>query len=371
MTSFAEAPSRARRLIQRDDTIISTVRTYLRAVWPVRENVSGVVVSTGFAVLTPGKGIEPRYLGWLIQSDLVVEEVVARSVGVSYPAISANDIGNIRVPLPSWSTQRAIADYLDVETARIDRLIEKKQRITELLMYKWRCELVDRLAPHLQTHSGDSQLPTDWRMSRLRRLVDRVVGGSWGSEQGVDEVDAVCVRAADFDFPGLEATEGVTRSFGAAELSRRATRPGDFILEKSGGGDEAPVGRVVQWNGVSIAMPTNFAARLRVAPGVDSLFALYCFRAAYEVGYNWRSIKQTTGIQNLDSNSYLAESWPIPPLEEQRRIATSLKLSLANVLKIQSRLREQVGLLRERRQTVITAAVTAQLGIPEVTHGDD
>jgi type I restriction enzyme S subunit len=123
LMSFADAPTRARRLVRTGDTIISTVRTYLRAVWPIRGAAEDLVVSTGFAVLSPGPEMDPGYLGWLMQSDVVVEEVVARSVGVSYPAINAAEIGDIRVPVPSLDTQRAIADYLDTETASINVLI--------------------------------------------------------------------------------------------------------------------------------------------------------------------------------------------------------------------------------------------------------
>ena len=133
VTVFSAAPSRARRLVRSGDTIISTVRTYLRAVWPVRDSATDLVVSTGFAVLTPTGSIDSRYLGWLAQSDVVIEEVVARSVGVSYPAINPSDIGTIRVPLPPLPYQLAIADYLDRETARIDALIKMINQQTSLL----------------------------------------------------------------------------------------------------------------------------------------------------------------------------------------------------------------------------------------------
>lgn len=69
-----------------------------------------------------------RILGLARESDVIVEEVVARSVGVSYPAINPDAIGMIKVGLPSIARQRAIADYLDREAAHIDALIEKLGR---------------------------------------------------------------------------------------------------------------------------------------------------------------------------------------------------------------------------------------------------
>jgi type I restriction enzyme S subunit len=130
--SFGEAPSRARRLVRSGDTIVSTVRTYLRAVWPVPDDVDDLVVSTGFAVLTPQR-IDPRYFSWWVRSDIFVEDVVARSVGVSYPAINALDLGRLPVRVPPVAEQRAIAEFLDAETARIDALRAKKRRMIRLL----------------------------------------------------------------------------------------------------------------------------------------------------------------------------------------------------------------------------------------------
>ena len=114
------------------DTIVSTVRTYLRSVWPIRGDTDDLVVSTGFAVLSP-TDVDPRYFSWWVLSDTFIEEVVARSVGVSYPAINASELGDLRVRVPSLAEQRAIADYLDTETNRIDTLITKKRRMIELL----------------------------------------------------------------------------------------------------------------------------------------------------------------------------------------------------------------------------------------------
>ncbi len=129
---FSDAPSRARRLVRQGDTIVSTVRTYLRAVWPVGGDTADLVVSTGFAVLTP-KEVDPRYFSWWVLSDAFIEEMVARSVGVSYPAINASELGDLPIQLPTLAEQRAIADYLGVATRRIDALISKTHRIIALL----------------------------------------------------------------------------------------------------------------------------------------------------------------------------------------------------------------------------------------------
>lgn len=79
---FEDAPSRARRLVLDGDTIISTVRTYLRAIAPICNPHPEMVVSTGFAVVRP-RGLESRFATWALGEHRFVEEIVARSTGVS------------------------------------------------------------------------------------------------------------------------------------------------------------------------------------------------------------------------------------------------------------------------------------------------
>ena len=105
---FEDAPSRARRLVRDGDTIVSTVRTYLRAIAPISDPPPTMVVSTGFAVIRP-RDLDPGFSAWALRAHGFVEEVVARSVGVSYPAINAPEIGNIPIAVPSVEEQRGIA----------------------------------------------------------------------------------------------------------------------------------------------------------------------------------------------------------------------------------------------------------------------
>lgn len=129
---FAGAPSRARRIVKEGDTIVSTVRTYLRAISSVIEPENNLIVSTGFAVIRPRK-ISKDYLSAVVRTQYFIEEVVSRSMGVSYPAINASEIGNIYIPLPPLSEQQSIAACIDCETAKIDALSAKVITVIERL----------------------------------------------------------------------------------------------------------------------------------------------------------------------------------------------------------------------------------------------
>ncbi len=135
--TFGNAPSRARRIVRNNDVIISTVRTYLKAVAIIPAVSELTVASTGFACLRTNKKISPKFLYYSVLSDAFVSTVEAYSVGISYPAINASQLVCLKLLLPSIEKQNQIADYLDEKCAKIDRVIhDKEQIIAKLAEYK-------------------------------------------------------------------------------------------------------------------------------------------------------------------------------------------------------------------------------------------
>ena len=132
--AFKDAPSRARRKTIVGDIIISTVRTYLKAIATVqRENL---VVSTGFAVLTP-QNINYSYLGYVLKSDYFTDLVSANSYGISYPAITTDALINIKIPMCSSGKQQVIVSKLDSICKNVDHLVSlRKTKINKLEDYR-------------------------------------------------------------------------------------------------------------------------------------------------------------------------------------------------------------------------------------------
>ncbi len=148
---FEAAPSRARRVLRRGDTIISTVRTYLKAIWYVSEDADDLIASTGFAVLTPGSGVEPEYLGYVIQSSPFVNRVTANSIGIAYPAIAETVLGRFPVALPpTVDEQQAIVARIKTESAPLDDAITRTEDEIKLIR-----EYRDRLIADVVTGQVD------------------------------------------------------------------------------------------------------------------------------------------------------------------------------------------------------------------------
>ena len=130
---FGNSPSRARRVVRPGDTIVSTVRTYLKAVWHAEHPGDDLVASTGFAVLTPRRGAFPRFVSYFCQSDPFTNRVTAEAVGIAYPAIAETRLGTFEVCIPPYHEQAAIVRFLDHADRRIRRYIRAKQKLIALL----------------------------------------------------------------------------------------------------------------------------------------------------------------------------------------------------------------------------------------------
>lgn len=134
---FSEAPSRARRIIHTNDTIISTVRTYLKAIAYIDEKYDNYICSTGFAVITPKNNIDPKFLFYILHSENFICKVERISTGANYPAITANKLINLKCIMPSLQEQKNIIKYIENIELTINKLIENKNNlINKLEEYK-------------------------------------------------------------------------------------------------------------------------------------------------------------------------------------------------------------------------------------------
>lgn len=130
---FKDCPSRCRRILSKGDVLVSTVRTYLKSIGYIKDEVEDLICSTGFCVLTPSKKIIPTYLFYQILTEYFIGEVISKSQGVSYPSITSTELINIKILVPSVNEQHQIVEFLDTRTKEIDDLISLEQRKIDVL----------------------------------------------------------------------------------------------------------------------------------------------------------------------------------------------------------------------------------------------
>lgn len=197
---------------------------------------------------------------------------------------------------------------------------------------------------------------------RLKYAVEGCYNGVWGDDPNGQD-DLIVVRVADFDRDRCVvalADNPTVRAVAESARNRRVLRKGDLLIEKSGGGEQQPVGNVVLFNEDVDAVCSNFVARMPVLAECDSRYVAYVFRALYAEGRNIPHVKQTSGIQNLDSASYLNERVWLPMRRVQERIANFLDEKTARIDALIAEKDRLLERLRIYRAAVIEALVTGQ-----------
>ncbi|MFH1824115.1 MAG: hypothetical protein ABH873_02670 [Candidatus Firestonebacteria bacterium] len=149
-----------------------------------------------------------------------------------------------------------------------------------------------------------NQVPIDWVNRRVKSFIEYCINGVWGDEPINAQDDIICVRVADFNMAnlGINKDNFTYRNISESQQRNRLLSQCDILIEKSGG-------RSISVNIDKKAVCSNFIGRIVLKNNeVFSRYVEYLFTALYINGLNQRAIKQTTGIQNLDTDLYFNES---------------------------------------------------------------
>lgn len=125
-----QAPSRAQRILQKQDILFQLVRPYQRNNYIFNKN-GDYVASTGYAQIRTKECVNFVYYALLENS--FVERVILKSTGSNYPAITSNDFADLKIPLPPLQEQKQIANFLDEKCEKINSAIEKTKKQIELV----------------------------------------------------------------------------------------------------------------------------------------------------------------------------------------------------------------------------------------------
>jgi type I restriction enzyme, S subunit len=368
---FASAPSRARRLVRDGDVIVSTVRTYLRAIAPISDAEPNMVVSTGFAVVRPAEDLTPDYAAYALRAPYFVERVVANSKGVSFPAINESEMATYELAVPPESEQRAIAAFLDRETARIDAMAAKKERLIGLLQEK-RTALITRtvtkgLDPN--TSAKDSgiewlgKIPRHWDVKRLwhltpsnRRIMYGIVLPGPNVDDGVPIVKGGDVSPERLRLDRLNRT---TREIESGYVRSRL-RGGDLVYAIRGSiGEVAMVPEDLE--GANL---TQDAARVAYTRATHGPWLLHALKSAVVFAQLEAGALGAT-IRGINIRDLKRASIPVPPCPEQQTIAAFLDREIAKIDALGAKVRDAIDRLKELRVALISAAVTGKIDVRE------
>lgn len=302
-------------------------------------------VSTAYTVLKPAQEIHNGYFRHLMKSRIFIEQLNNLTDQLrDGQTINYARFAQMTLPLPPLDTQRAIADYLDRETAEIDAMIAKMDELANTLEA--------RKSDAIQRETTASNLP----MSRVKFFADVSLGKTFQGAQRSDHERFVnYVRAASIQTYGL-ALDDQRMWMSEDELRKYDLRRNDVLIVEGGAG----YGRSVV---LEADMPgwgfQNHVIRLRPAGRVDGRFLDYCIKSHFRGGLIDILVDGAT-IPALSSDK--ARELPVPDLAptEQKRIADHLDEVTGRVDQMLAKTAELKSLLIERRSALITDVVTGK-----------
>lgn len=371
--TFDKAPSRARRPVRDGDVIVSTVRTYLRAIASITSPEPNLVVSTGFAVLRPGAELDSRFAGYALRAPFFVERVVAHSVGVSYPAINESEMATFRIALPPNQEQRRIATFLDRETAKLDSLIAKKERLLELLDERRRALITRAVTKGLDPNvpMKDSavewlgEIPSHWALKHLAVVSRSLQTGPFGTQLGVPDyvsggvpvINPANLRRGviqpDFD----RAVSAQT----ATCLARHKLEEGDIVMARRG-----ELGRCALVSATEIGWLCGTGS-LRVRLDLGIVVPAFILSVLTGAGVrDWLTLQSVgSTMDNLNTSIIGRVVVPVPPLPEQRKIGSVVATESAKLDRLTATIDTATGQILAFRTALISAAVTGKIDVRE------
>ncbi len=161
MVEAKKAPSRARQLVQKGDTVFSSVRVYLENIAQVPEALDGQIASTAFTVLRPAPEIEGRYLFHYMTWRQTVSALAKKQRGNSPPAVLEKDIRGLEIPVPPAKEQSRIASKIDELFSRIEAGEDALNRASAL---------IERYRKSVLKAAVTGELTRDWRKKNAGKI---------------------------------------------------------------------------------------------------------------------------------------------------------------------------------------------------------
>jgi restriction endonuclease S subunit len=306
----------------------------------------------------------PTFLAAVIET-LDLNRLSART---AQPGLNSEMVRNNIVGIPPISEQKAIAAFLDRETARIDALIEKKRRQIELLQEKRSALISHAVTKGLDPNAPmkDSgiewlgQIPKHWEAKRLRFLVSEPLKYGANESAELDDPDLPrYIRITDVN------ENGRLRDETFKSLPEDVARPyllkeGDLLLARSG----ATVGKSfyyeASWGRAAYA---GYLIRARFNPArMMPRFVNYFTNS--EQYWQWlaSSFIQAT-IQNVSAEKYANLVVPVPPVDEQAKIIAYLDGMWNRLNALMDKVATSIEQLQEYRSALISAAVTGKIDV--------
>ncbi|MFM4731953.1 restriction endonuclease subunit S [Aeromonas salmonicida] len=316
-----------------------------------------------------------RFVSWAVKAQSTKAQIDNAQTGAAREGMNFEQIASLLLSLPPETECEQISDFLDYETARIDRLIAQQQRLIELLKEKRQAVISHAVTKGLNPDAPmkDSgiewlgQVPEHWAVMRLKHLIKSLESGC--------SVNAADVPAKEDELGVLKTSCVYTRRFRASENKtvvmedfsrvKCPVRKGAIIISRMNTPELVGASALVDTDASNLFLPdrlwqTIFNDQFEVNPEFLAHFmTVEGFRNQISLSAEGAS----SSMQNIAKEDYLAINALLPLLEEQIEIVDYIKESEARFLRLEAQAMNAIELMKERRIALISAAVTGKIDL--------
>jgi len=364
----AEAPSRAKKIVRAGDILVSTTRPSRGAICLINEKYDLHIASTGFEIIREIKveHLDKEYLFNILRTRFCLMQMFYRSSGGNYPAITQEQLGKILIPVPSKVIQQKINSiFRKARTTYSTNNIKAKQIIQTIDIYLLKelgitlpeednsiekriftkdfdiVNSIGRLDPKryslFVSNLEESIINDKYPKQKLSDLVIHKASGDWGVDDDIITdfnlfEQCLVIRATEFDNEfnlNIDNSRLKYRYILKAKLKKLDIQPLDILIEKSGGSENQPVGRVAiiekdLVDDYNLCF-SNFVYKIRANNKIVlPQYLFFYLKMMHNIKYTDVMQSQTNGIRNLIMKEFFDQEVPLPPMEQQQVIIATI-----------------------------------------------
>ncbi len=339
----------------------------------VDSSAAGVICGYHLALLRPiaGRTIG-RYLFWAICSRPVSSAFSARAQGITRFGLTVGAMGDVPIPLPPPAEQRAIADFLDRETAKIDALIATQERLIALLDEKRQATITHAVTKGLDPNAPMKEsgiewlgeVPEGWERLRLKRVL---CSSDYGISDALDAPDGVAVLRMSNIKGGQVVIDDL--KYVSSVPGRLLLNSNDLLFNRTNSIDlvgQVGMMRQILDHDISFA---SYLVRLRTTIRARPAYLSYLLNHPELLRLVRSMAFAAIGQANLNPTRYAEIVLLLPAVAEQEAIVAYLDGETAKIDDLAAKAAQAIECLEERRAALITAAVTGQIDVtrPAIT----
>jgi type I restriction enzyme S subunit len=328
----AQAPSRARKLMKKEDIIIATVRPGLKRIAMVPDHLDGQVCSTGFCVIRCAREkADPTFVYFAVTSPQFVKSIAAHQKGSSYPAVADKQVMAEQIPFPPVVEQRRIAQVLSTIQGAIeaqDKVIAaarelKRSLMKHLFTYGPVPVTETSRVPLKETDIGP--IPEHWELLDFGSLIAEGPQNGLYKPQSLYGGGTPIIRINDYENLGEIVTSAANRArLAEEEVTTFRLNRGDILINRVNSlshlGKAALVGELREATVFESNMMRLAVNTARVIP--EYAFRLLCTAAVRE-HFRAKS-KRAVAQSSINQQDVKSLPFPLPPLAEQREVVRGL-----------------------------------------------